>query len=84
MSRTGNRQQPSTPSSGSGTYQPHVLREYALFADGEKAAVVGPRGDVVWRCAPRWHDPAVFAALIGGRGCFSVTPDDPYVWGRVI
>jgi alpha,alpha-trehalase len=61
--------------------QPHVLREYALLADGERAAVVGPRGDIVWLCAPRWHDPAVFAALIGGRGAFSVTPLEPYVWG---
>jgi len=26
---------------------PHVLREYALLADGERGALVGPRGDVV-------------------------------------
>jgi hypothetical protein len=58
-----------------------VLREYALLADGERAAVVGPRGDIVWLCAPRWHDPAVFAALIGGRGTFRLTPEEPYVWG---
>ncbi len=62
-------------------HQPHVLREYALLADGERAAVVGPRGDIVWLCAPHWHDPAVFAALIGGVSVFSVTPDQAYVWG---
>ncbi len=78
---TGHPPQPSAPSSGPATYQPHVLREYALLADGERAAVVGPRGDIVWLCAPRWDHPAVFAALIGGRGSFSVTPDEPYVWG---
>ena len=33
---------------------PQVLREYALLADGERGAVVGPRGDIVWPCAPRW------------------------------
>ena len=60
---------------------PHVLREYALLADGERAAVVGPRGDIVWLCAPRWHDPSVFAALIGGTSAFSVAPEDTYVWG---
>jgi hypothetical protein len=31
-----------------------VLREYALPADGERGALVGPRGDIVWICAPRW------------------------------
>ena len=30
----------------------HVLREYALLADGERGALVGPRGDIVWLCAP--------------------------------
>ena len=65
----------------SGCHQPHVLREYSLLADGERGAVVGPRGDIVWLCAPRWHDPAVFSALIGGTGCFSVAPEEPYVWG---
>ncbi|PZS27952.1 MAG: glycoside hydrolase [Pseudonocardiales bacterium] len=67
--------------SGAAGHQPQVLREYALLADGERAAVVGPRGDIVWLCAPHWHDPAVFAALIGGSGTFSLAPDQPYVWG---
>ena len=33
-------------------FPPHVLREYALLADGERGALVGPRGDVAWLCAP--------------------------------
>ncbi|HEY8300561.1 MAG TPA: glycoside hydrolase family 15 protein [Jatrophihabitans sp.] len=62
-------------------FPPHVLREYALLADGERGAVVGPRGDIVWLCAPRWHDPSVFSALIGGRGAFQLAPEQPFVWG---
>jgi trehalase-like protein len=45
-----------------------VLREYALLADGECGAVVGPQGDIVWLCAPRWDTDAVFTSLIGGTG----------------
>ena len=58
-----------------------MLREYALLADGERGAVIGPRGDIVWMCAPRWDSPSVFAALIGGRSQYSVTPTGPHVWG---
>ena len=60
---------------------PHVLREYALLADGERGAVVGPRGDIVWLCVPRWDSGAVFSALIGGDGGYTVTPDEQFVWG---
>ena len=60
---------------------PQVLREYALLADGERGAVVGPRGDIVWLCAPRWDSDAVFASLIGGAGEYTVTPTGRYVWG---
>jgi hypothetical protein len=28
-----------------------VQREYALLADGERGAIVGPRGDIVWMCS---------------------------------
>ncbi|HEY1920641.1 MAG TPA: glycoside hydrolase family 15 protein [Streptosporangiaceae bacterium] len=59
----------------------HVLRDYALIADGERGAVIGPRGDIVWMCAPRWHSDAVFSTLIGGEGMYAVTPADPFVWG---
>jgi hypothetical protein len=60
---------------------PHALRDYALLADGQRGALVGPRGDIVWMCAPRWDSDAVFAALIGGPGWYTVTPTGPYVWG---
>lgn len=34
-------------------FPPHVLREYVLLGDGERGAVLGPRGDIVWMCVPR-------------------------------
>jgi len=70
-------------SSGVATqFPPHVLREYALIADGERGAMIGPRGDIAWMCAPQWHSEAVFASLIGGEGCYAVTPaDSRFVWG---
>ena len=69
---------------GNGTpeFPLHVLPEYALLADGERGVLVGPRGDFVWMCAPRWDSDAVFSALIGGAGVYAVTPaDQPFVWG---
>jgi alpha,alpha-trehalase len=63
------------------TATPHVLREYALLADGERGALVGPHGDFAWMCFPRWHDDAPFAALIGGGGTYTVTPAGRHVWG---
>ncbi|MGH9056672.1 MAG: glycoside hydrolase family 15 protein [Acidimicrobiales bacterium] len=63
-------------------FPPHVLREYSLLADGERGALIGPRGDLAWMCAPRWHSDAVFSTLIGGGGLYAVTPRDPrFVWG---
>ena len=62
-------------------YPPHVLRDYALLADGERGAILGPRGDIVWMCVPRWDSGAVFTALIGGAGTYAISPVDPYVWG---
>jgi hypothetical protein len=58
---------------------PHVLREYAVIADGERGALCGPRGDLTWLCVPRWHDDAVFSQLIGGAGFYAVTPVDRFV-----
>lgn len=64
------------------TFPPHVLREYTMLADGARGALIGPRGDVVWMCAPQWHDDAVFSSLLGGPGMFGVTPTDSHtVWG---
>lgn len=63
-------------------FPPHVLRDYALVADGERGALIGPRGDVAWLCVPRWDSDAVFATLIGGSGVYSVSPADArFVWG---
>jgi alpha,alpha-trehalase len=65
-----------------GSFRPHVLREYALIADGERGALIGPDGAMSWLCAPRWDSPAVFSGLLGGRGIYAVTPEDPWhVWG---
>ncbi|MBM6623061.1 hypothetical protein JTF08_15710 [Micrococcaceae bacterium RIT802] len=57
-------------------HPPEVLRNYALVADGERGALIGPDGDVAWMCAPRWDSDAVFSGLLGGAGIFSVTPVD--------
>ncbi|WP_217629205.1 glycoside hydrolase family 15 protein [Sanguibacter gelidistatuariae] len=58
------------------------MREYAMIADGERAALIGPHGDVAWMCVPRWDSEAVFSSLIGGGGRFAVTPvGSRYVWG---
>jgi alpha,alpha-trehalase len=61
---------------------PHVLREYALVADGERGALIGPDGAVDWLCVPRWDSPACFSGLLGGPGLYRVAPADPWhVWG---
>ncbi|HKN97991.1 MAG TPA: trehalase-like domain-containing protein, partial [Pseudonocardiaceae bacterium] len=61
--------------------QPHVLRGYALLADGERGALVGQDGHVTWLCVPRWHHEPVFATLVGGRGSYQVAPVDTWsVW----
>jgi hypothetical protein len=62
--------------------RPHVLREYAFLGDGRRGALVGPRGDIGFMCVPDWHSPAVFCAMLGGRGHYTVTPaDGHHVWG---
>lgn len=63
-------------------YEPRVLREYALIADGERGALVGPCGELAWMCCPRWDSDAVFSTLLGGNGTYAITPHgDRYVWG---
>ena len=64
-----------------GEFPPHVLRDYAFLGDGERGALIGPRGDVAWMCAPRWDSGAVFAALLGGAGAYTITPSATFVWG---
>ncbi len=59
-----------------------MLRDYALLADGERGALVGPQGELVWMCAPRWDSDAVFSLLIGGQGAYAITPTSArFVWG---
>lgn len=60
---------------------PNVLREYALLADGQRGALLGPRGDVAWLCAPGWDSDAVFSSLIGGGGAYAVAPVGRCTWG---
>jgi alpha,alpha-trehalase len=63
-------------------FPPQTLRQYALLADGERGALIGPHGDIAFLCLPRWHDDAVFSSLIGGGGHYAVTPaEQRYVWG---
>ncbi|MEU1707148.1 glycoside hydrolase family 15 protein [Streptomyces sp. NPDC005706] len=63
------------------SFPPHALHDYALPADGERGALIGPDGAVNWLCAPTWHDDAVFASLIGGAGVYAVTPRGRWVPG---
>jgi hypothetical protein len=47
--------------------QPHVLRDYALLADGERGALVGPRGEISWLCFPGWESPRSSRASSAAR-----------------
>jgi len=62
-------------------FPPTTLRDYALIADGERGALIGPHGEVAWLCAPRWESDAVFSGLVGGAGTYAVAPHGRYVWG---
>lgn len=65
-----------------GADSPWTLRDYALIADGERGALIDPRGGIAWLCAPAWHSGAVFSGLLGGPGRFRVRPADRWnVWG---
>ena len=63
------------------TFPLYVLRDYSLIADGERGALIGPRGDIAWMCAPRWDSDAVFGTLVGSGGVYAITPGDEFVWG---
>ncbi|WP_234322563.1 glycoside hydrolase family 15 protein [Streptomyces sp. NRRL S-350] len=62
-------------------FPPCSLREYALLADRERGALVGPFGEIAWLCAPRWDSEPLFAGLIGGTGVYAVTPVGRFVPG---
>ena len=62
-------------------YPPQALHDYAFLADGERGALVGPRGEIAWLCAPRWHSGAILSTLIGGTGLYAVTPTGRFVPG---
>ena len=62
-------------------FAPHALRDYAMLADGERGAIIGPRGEIAWLCAPSWHSESVFSSLIGGAGVYAICPADRFVWG---
>src|SRR5437588_10736298 len=61
--------------------EPRVLREYALIADGERGALLGPHGEIAWLGFPGWDGGILFGALVGGGGRYSVSPADVHVWG---
>jgi len=62
-------------------FLPQTLRQYAFLGDGERGALIGPHGNIVWMCAPRCDSDAVFSSLLGGTGGYAITPTNPYVWG---
>jgi GH15 family glucan-1,4-alpha-glucosidase len=64
-----------------GPVDPCALRDYALLADGERGALIGPHGEIVWMCFPRWDSPAVFSALLGGAGSYAISPQGRFAWG---
>jgi len=66
-----------------GAQTPHVLREYALLADGQRGILVGPRGDFAWMCFPRWDSDEVFSSLIGDARGYKVTPRGRFCLGWV-
>lgn len=81
-SSSGSRHEPAATDAAEAAWaSPHVLREYALLADGERGALLGPRGDVAWLCVPRWDSGSVFGSLIGAPGHYGVTPVGRFVWG---
>ncbi len=57
------------------------LRVFALLADGERGALVGPTGEIAWLCIPYWDSEAIFSSLLGGSGVYEVTPEGRFVWG---
>ncbi|MBO0836033.1 MAG: hypothetical protein J2P28_11010, partial [Actinobacteria bacterium] len=78
---TGRKNRTAAAASPGPEFPPHSLRDYALLADGERGAIIGPRGEIAWLCAPAWHSGSVFSSLIGGSGVYAICPADRFVWG---
>jgi hypothetical protein len=47
-----------------------TLREQALLADGERGAMVGPRGEISRACFPGFGDAPTFSSLWAAPGRF--------------
>ncbi len=62
-------------------YPPRALHDYAMLADGERGALIGPRGEIAWMCVPRWDDEPVFGSLLGAGLCALTPIGERYVWG---
>ena len=67
--------------SGHGGQQPHVLRDYALLADGLRGVLTDPDGKIAWMCFPTWEEPAVFVGLLGSGGSYRLGPTGRHVPG---
>jgi len=54
------------------------IERHSMLSDQRTAAIVDPRGRIVWLCLPRIDSGALFAELLGGpsRGYFEVRPGD--------
>ncbi|GAB2831308.1 hypothetical protein JOD27_000906 [Lentzea nigeriaca] len=50
------------------------IERHSLLSDRRALALVTPGADVTWLCHPSPDSPALFAALLGGSGHFSVRP----------
>jgi trehalose 6-phosphate phosphatase len=52
------------------------IDQHALLSDQRTAALVNPRGRIVWLCLPRLDSSALFAELVGGpvAGFFEIRP----------
>ncbi len=50
------------------------IERHSLLSDRRALALVTPDADVTWLCHPAPDSPALFAALLGGSGHFSVRP----------
>lgn len=50
------------------------IERHSLLSDRRAFALITPDADVTWLCHPAPDSPALFAALLGGSGHFSVRP----------